>query len=78
MMMTNSQLMTGTALNLCLDRQGESTLFLIKQPIYLFFLNFKAFQSTTKGGFFSESEIRFSNLPISQKIIPKNYPELEI
>ena len=29
---------------------------------------------STKGGFFSESEIRFSNLPISQK----NYPELEI
>ena len=32
----------------------------------------------TEGGFFSESEIRFSNLPISQIIIPKNYPELEI
>ena len=31
-----------------------------------------------KGGFFSESEIRFSNLPFSQKIIPKNYPELRI
>ena len=31
-----------------------------------------------KGAFFSESEIRFSNLPISKKNIPKNYPELEI
>ena len=30
---------------------------------------------TTKGGFFSESVIRFLNL---QKNIPKNYPELEI
>ena len=32
----------------------------------------------TKGGFFSESVIRFLNLQISKKIIPKNYPELEI
>ena len=33
----------------------------------------------TKGPFYSESEIRFSNLPISQKIInPKNYSDLEI
>ena len=31
-----------------------------------------------KGGFFSESTIRFSNLPISNKNIPKNYPEFEI
>ena len=32
-----------------------------------------------KGGFFSESAIRFSNLKISKtKNIPKNYPELEI
>ena len=32
-----------------------------------------------KGGFFSESTIRFSNLQISKKkSIPKNYPELEI
>ena len=31
----------------------------------------------TKGGFFSESAICFSNLPIS-KYISKNYPELEI
>ena len=30
----------------------------------------------TKGGFFSESAIRFSNL--QKKNIPKNYPELEI
>ena len=33
---------------------------------------------TTKGGFFSESAIRFFNLQISKKNIPKNYPELEI
>ena len=35
----------------------------------------------TKGGFFSESAIHFSNLQISKspkKNIPKNYPELEI
>ena len=32
----------------------------------------------TKGVFFSESAIRFSNLQISKKKIPKNYPELEI
>ena len=31
-----------------------------------------------KGGFFSESEIHSSNLPISQKNCSKNYPELEI
>ena len=31
-----------------------------------------------KGDFFSESVIRFSNLQISKKNIPKNYPELEI
>ena len=35
-------------------------------------------QSITKGGFFSESAIRFSDLQISKKNIPKNYPELEI
>ena len=34
--------------------------------------------SSYKGGFFSESGIHFSNLQISQKNIPKNYPELEI
>ena len=28
-----------------------------------------------KGGFFSESAIRFSDLQISKKNIPKNYPE---
>ena len=31
-----------------------------------------------KGGFFSESSIHFLDLQISKKIIPKNYPELEI
>ena len=31
---------------------------------------------STKGGFFSESVIRFSNLQKNK--IPKNYPELEI
>ena len=31
-----------------------------------------------KGGFFSESAICFSDLQISKKNIPKNYPELEI
>ena len=36
------------------------------------------FRDVLKGGFFSESVIRFSNLPISKKKIPKNYPELEI
>ena len=34
---------------------------------------------TTKGVFFQEVRFVFSNLPISpKKIIPKNYPELEI
>ena len=37
-----------------------------------------AIVADAKGAFYSESEIRFSNLPISQKNIPKNYPELEI
>jgi biotin operon repressor len=32
----------------------------------------------TKGGFFSESKIRFSNLPISQKTIPKNIVSLKV
>ena len=31
-----------------------------------------------KGGFFSESAIRFLHLQISKKNIPKSYPELEI
>ena len=31
-----------------------------------------------KGGFFSESAMCFSNLLISKKNIPKNYPGLEI
>ena len=31
---------------------------------------------STKGGFFSESAIRFFKSP--KKNIPKNYPELEI
>ena len=31
-----------------------------------------------KGGFFSESAMRFSDLQISKKNIAKNYPELEI
>ena len=35
-------------------------------------------QIVIKGGFFSESAIRFSDLQISKKNIPKNYPELEI
>ena len=30
-----------------------------------------------KGGFFSESAIRFSNLPLSKKNSPRNYPELK-
>ena len=38
----------------------------------------KPTETLTKGGFFSESAIRFSNLQISQKNIPKNYPGLEI
>ena len=33
----------------------------------------------TKGGFFSESAMKFFQISKSQKInIPKNYPELEI
>ena len=33
----------------------------------------------TKGGFFSESAMKFFKISKSQKInIPKNYPELEI
>ena len=32
----------------------------------------------TKGGFFSESAMRFLDLQISKKNIPKSYPELEI
>ena len=42
---------------------------------------FNGFGVVFKGAFFSESDIRFSNLPISQspkKTIPKIYPELEI
>ena len=35
-------------------------------------------QLSDKSGFFSESAIRFSDLQISKKNIPKNYPELEI
>ena len=35
-------------------------------------------QCSGKGGFFSESAIRFSDLQISEKNIPKNYPEPEI
>ena len=36
-------------------------------------------QLETKGGFFSKSSIHFLDLQISKKkIIPKNYPELEI
>ena len=35
-------------------------------------------EDTTKGGFFSESAMRFLSLQISKKNIPKNYPELEI
>ena len=31
-----------------------------------------------KGGFFSESAIRFSNLQISERNTPNHYPELEI
>ena len=33
---------------------------------------------SNKGGFFSESEIRFLNFESPKNIIPKNYPELEI
>ena len=35
-------------------------------------------QQVSKGGFSSESAIRFSDLQIKKKKIPKNYPELEI
>ena len=34
--------------------------------------------SSPKGGFFSESAMRFLDLRISKKSIPKSYPELEI
>ena len=36
------------------------------------------FSALGKGGFYSESVIRFLNLRISKKNIPKKYPELEI
>ena len=36
------------------------------------------FKEVNKGGFFSECAMCFSNLQISKKNIPKNYPELEI
>ena len=32
----------------------------------------------TKGGFYSEREMRFSNLQISKKYTPNHHPELEI
>ena len=50
----------------------------------VFHIGFTAGTQNTWSGvalkvvFFSEREIRFSNLQISKKIIPKHYPELEI
>ena len=47
----------------------------------LLFSRFKKTPETSKpgkGGFLSESAMYFSNLQISKKNIPKNYPELEI
>ena len=38
------------------------------------FDDYPDFQQKAKGGFFSESEIRFSDLQISKQNIPKNYP----
>ena len=39
----------------------------------------KMYQVTPKGGFFSESAMKFFQISKSQKKnIPKNYPELEI
>ena len=35
-------------------------------------------RTSSKGDFFSESAIRFSNLQISKKKFPNYYPELEI
>ena len=46
----------------------------ISQPA--FNLEISLMGNFDKGGFFSESVIRFSNL--QKKNIPKNYPELEI
>ena len=49
--------------------------------IFLFTNVFKStvcFLTLFKGGFFSESVIRFSDLQIKKKNIPKNYPDLEI
>ena len=46
-----------------LERKGEAT---FDTPIY------------DKGGFFSESAMRFLDLQISKKNIPKSCPELEI
>ena len=43
-------------------------------PLSLFFSCFVH----TKGGFFSESAIRFSNLQTSKKIFWKNYPDYPI
>ena len=42
------------------------------------FTHFLKLWLSAKGGFFSDSSIHFLDLQIPQKIIPKNYPELEI
>ena len=54
-----------------LPKPGSICLLLFPTTIYIFVIFVT--EKEIKSGFFSESEIRFSNLPISQKIIPKNF-----
>ena len=54
-----------------IDTFADSLLQLIKDQE-------KVKHRLSKGGFFSEDSIHFLDLQISKKIIPNNYPELEI
>ena len=62
----------------------EWPMILVEWTFYIFWVNkivtyYGDFiHSQIKGGVFSESAIFFSNLQLSKKNIPKNYPELEI
>ena len=52
----------------------------IQQVVFISVIKFQLHRMliATKGGFFSESAMRFLDLQISKKNIPKSYPELEI
>ena len=69
-------IMTNITQRLTRLEQAESEMWL--QISYQFWITYVK-PTPSKGGFFSESVIRFSNLQISKKKnIPKIYPELEI